>query len=213
MVFVIEEWVKEAQNDVKNKVHLRLETEKALGAMREKNKELLSKLIAEERERRSAEAGLKNAQTQAEDQRKLLYQTEIELPASRQLVMDLKVDLQKAKEAAQLAKEAAKAKKQASCLLDVEETQAKLTEELVKVCRDYWNITWDEALNAARVPVDSAWRQPGSIYYHPDIREAPDAIPFLPALAQETLEQPLTAQVALPLPEASKGPSQVGDQG
>ena len=134
---MIEEWVKKAQNDVKNKVHLRLETEKALGAMREKNKELLSKLIAEERERRSAEVGLKNAQTQAEDQRKLLYQTEIELPASRQLVMDLKVDLQKAKEVAQLAKEAAKAKKQASCLLDVEETQAKLTEELVKVCRDY----------------------------------------------------------------------------
>ena len=51
--------------------------------------------------------------------------------------MDLKADLQKAKEAAQLAKEAAKAKKQASCLLDVEETQAKLTGELVKVCRDY----------------------------------------------------------------------------
>ena len=97
---MIEEWVKEAQNDVKNKVHFRLKTKKALGAMREKNKELLSKLIAEERERRSAEAGLKNAQTQAEDQRKLLYQTEIELPASRQLVMDLKVDLQKAKEAA-----------------------------------------------------------------------------------------------------------------
>ena len=134
---MIEEWVKEAQNDVKNKVHLRLETEKALGAMREKNKELLSKLITEKRERRSAEVGLKNAQTQAEDQRKLLYQTEIELPTSRQLVMDLKVDLQKAKEVAQLAKEAAKAKKQASCLLDVEETQAKLTEELVKVCRDY----------------------------------------------------------------------------
>ena len=134
---MIEEWVKEAQNDVKTKVHLRLKTEKALGAMREKNKELLSKLITEKRERRSAEAGLKNAQTQAEDQRKLLYQTEIELPTSRQLVMDLKADLQKAKEAAQLAKEAAKAKKQASCLLDVEETQAKLTEELVKVCRDY----------------------------------------------------------------------------
>ena len=134
---MIEEWVKEAQNDVKNKVHLRLETEKALGAMREKNKELLSKLITEKRERRSAEAGLKNAQTQAEDQRKLLYQTEIELPTSRQLVMDLKADLQKAKEVAQLAKEATKAKKQASCLLDVEETQAKLTEELVKVCRDY----------------------------------------------------------------------------
>ena len=51
------------------------------------------------------------------------------------------------------------------------------------------------------------------IYYHPDICEAPDAIPFPPALAQETLKQPLTAQVALPLPKASKGPSQAGDQG
>ena len=87
------EWVKDARNNVKNMVYLRLETEKALGAAKEENRELLSKLIVEERERRSIEAGLKNAQTQAEDQRKLLYQTEIELATSRQLVMDLKVDL------------------------------------------------------------------------------------------------------------------------
>ena len=66
-VFVVEEWVNEAQNDVKNEVHLRLETEKALGAVKEEIKELLSKLTVEERERRSAEAGLKNAQTQVED--------------------------------------------------------------------------------------------------------------------------------------------------
>ena len=58
-----------------------------------------------------------------------------------------------------------------------------------------------------------AWRQLGSIYYHPDIREVPDAILFPPALAQETLEQLLTAQAALTLPEASKGPNQAGDQG
>ena len=48
-------------NDVKNKVYLRLETEKALGAAKEENKELLSKLTVEKKERRSAEAGLKNA--------------------------------------------------------------------------------------------------------------------------------------------------------
>ena len=40
---------------------------KALGAVKEENKELLSKLTTEERERRNVEAGLKNAQTQAED--------------------------------------------------------------------------------------------------------------------------------------------------
>ena len=60
---MVEESVKETRNDVKNEVYLRFETEKALGAVKEENKELLSKLTAEERKRRSVEAGLKNAQT------------------------------------------------------------------------------------------------------------------------------------------------------
>ena len=42
---------------------------------------------------------------------------------------------QLAKEAAQLAKEAAEAEKHASCLLGVEETQIRLAEELLEVCR------------------------------------------------------------------------------
>ena len=98
-------------------------------------------MIAEDRERRSAEARLKNAQIQAEDQRKLLYQTKIELATSRQLVLELKADLQKARKVAQLAKEAAEAKKKASYALGVEETQAKLIKELAEVCRDYCNVT------------------------------------------------------------------------
>ena len=60
---MVEESVKETRNDVKNEVYLRLEIEKALGAVKEENKELLSKLTAEERKRRSVETGLKNAQT------------------------------------------------------------------------------------------------------------------------------------------------------
>ena len=164
-VFVAEEWVKEAQNDVKNEVHLRLKTEKALGAAKEENKKLLSKLIVEERERRSVKAGLKNAQTQAKDQHKLLYQTKIELTTLRQLVMELKANLQKAKEAAQLAKEATEVEKQASYLFGIKETQARLTKELAEVCKDYCNVICNEALNVARVPIDLAWRQPRSIYY------------------------------------------------
>ena len=210
---MVEEWVKDAGNDVKNKVHIRLEIEKALKATKEENKELLSKLIVEERERRSVEARLKNAQIQAKDQCKLLYQTEIELATSRQLVMDLKSNLQKTKEAAQLAKGAAEAERQASYLLGVEETHARLIEELDEVCKDYCNATWDETLNVAGIPVDSACRQPGSVFYHPHIREVPDVISFPPTPAQETIKQPLTTQTALPLPEVSKGPSQAGDQG
>ena len=127
--------------------------------------------------------------------------------------MELKADLQKAKEAAQLAKKVAEAEKQASYLLCVEETQARLTEELVEICRDYCNVTWDEALNIVEVPIDSAWRQPGSIYYHLDICEVSGAIPSPSALAPETLKQLLNAQAVVPLPEVSKGPSQVKDQG
>ena len=92
---------------------------------------------------------------QAEDQCKLLYQIEIELATSKQLALDLKAELQKVKEVAQLAREAVKAEKQAAYILGVEETQARLIEELAKVCRDYYNVTWDEALNVAGVPADS----------------------------------------------------------
>ena len=70
----------------------------------------------------SAEAGLKTIERQVEDQCQKLHLTEIDLATQRQLVVDLKVELQKAKEAAQLTKEATKAEKQASYLLGVKET-------------------------------------------------------------------------------------------
>ena len=56
------EWVNKARNDAKSEVNLRLETEKASRAMKEENKDLLSKLILEERERKFAQAGLKTAE-------------------------------------------------------------------------------------------------------------------------------------------------------
>ena len=95
----------------------------------------------------------------------------------------------------------------------MEETQIRLAEELSELCRDYCNATWDRAFSVTRVPADSVWRQPGSVYYHPDIHKVPCAISSPSALALETSEQPLTIQAALPLPEASKGSSQTGDQG
>ena len=55
----------------------------------------------------------------------------------------------------------------------MEETQARLTEELSIVCRDYCNISWDKALDAAGVPVSSDLRRPESIYYDLEIRELP----------------------------------------
>ena len=112
-----------------------------------------------------------------------------------------------------MAKEAIEAKKQVSYLLSVEEAQVRLTEELVETYKDYCNATWDRALDVVGVPADSVWRQPGSIYYHPDIYEVPGAIPSPSALALETFEQPLTIQAVLPLLVTLKGSSQAGDQG
>ena len=78
-VFVAKEWVKDAQNEAMVEANLCVETNKALGAMKQENQGLANKLTVEERAQKSAEAGLKNVQDQVEDQRKKLYLTEIEL--------------------------------------------------------------------------------------------------------------------------------------
>ena len=82
-VFTAEEWVKDAQNEVKVEANLRVETSKALGAAIQKNQELIAKLIVEERERKSVEAGLKNALDQVEEQHKKLHYAEIELATAK----------------------------------------------------------------------------------------------------------------------------------
>ena len=57
---MVEEWVKDARNEVRVEANLHAETSKALGAAEQKNQELTMKLTTEKRERKSAKAGLKN---------------------------------------------------------------------------------------------------------------------------------------------------------
>ena len=111
--------------------------------------------------------------------------------------------MQKAKEEIQLAKEAVEAVKKASYQLDVEETKIRLAKELSKVCRDYCDVTWDKALTAAGVPADSALRLPGSIYYHPQIREVPFASSHF-ASVPDSSGQALAALDAFPPPKIPK---------
>ena len=94
----------------------------------------------------------------------------------------------------------------------MEETKIRLAEELSEVCWDYCYVTWDKALTVVGVLANSVLRLPGSIYYHPQIREIPSAS-SPPVPAPESFEQPLAIPDALPLPEISNGSSQVGDQG
>ena len=88
-------------------------------------------------------------------------------------MIELREELRKAKEVVQLVKEAAKTEKQVAYMLGVEETQAKLTEELSAVCREYCSISWGKALDVSGVPEGFDLRRPESIYYDPEICELP----------------------------------------
>ena len=145
----------------------RSEVEVELGALKESQAKLFEQLNEAIRVRDSSEAGLKTTEKQAEDLRKQLHYTEINLTTEKQQVTELR----KAREAVQLVKEVAEAKKQATYTLGVEETQARLTEELSAVCREYCGISWGKVLDATGVPVGSDLRRLESIYYYPEIRE------------------------------------------
>lgn len=82
-------------------------------------------------------AGLKTMERQAKDMRQKLHVIEINLATKKQVVLDLKMWLQQAKEVARVAREAAKAAVKASYKRGVLDTETRLTEEVVVVCKDY----------------------------------------------------------------------------
>ena len=206
-MFVAEEYCRNNRKLADVEALSRAEVEKALGTLKQEHYEQSEKLKEAKKGRKSAEAGLKNAESQAEDQRQKLYVTETNLAIEKKTVLDLKAALQKAKEEARLAKEeaqlvkeAVEAEKRASYQLGAEETEARLSEELLEVCRDYCSISWAHALDAAGVPADSALRLPEKVFFPPKIREIPDGTP-------KASEQALVIPDAIPLLDKAKGPA------
>lgn len=63
--------------------------------------------------------------------------TEINLATEKQAILDLKAQLQQAKEAAQVAREAVEAMVKASYERGVLDMENRLTKEVAVVCRDY----------------------------------------------------------------------------
>ena len=176
-------------------------------SLKQENFELAEKFKEVEKKRRSAEAGLKNAETQAEDRRQQLYVTETSLATEKQTVLDLRATLQKAEEEArrakeevQLAREANEAEKKAAYQLGVGKTEARLSEEISKLCRDYCSISWAHALDAAGIPADSALRLPKNVFFPLEIRENPDG-------ALEASEQAMAIPDAIPLLDKAKDPA------
>ena len=170
-----------------------------LNALKDKQKQMAEQVKKALQDKASTEAGLKTTEKQAETLRSELHLCEINLETEKQLVKELREELRRAKEAAQLLKEVAEAEKQASYALGVQETQSRLTEEFSSVARDYCDITWEKALDAAGVPADSSLRQPESIYYDPDIQALPGSDSHPPEQPAPVSEAPATNQ-ALPAP-------------
>ena len=128
-IYVAEEWVKKKDIQVQAEARSREDVEKALGRSKDECTRISEQLKEEAKARMNVEAGLKNAEKQAEDQRQKLYTTEINLETERALVKELRAELEKARDAAklakedaQLAKEAVEAEKQAAYMLGVQET-------------------------------------------------------------------------------------------
>ena len=69
-VYVAEEWVRSANNKFDAESQSQRKVEKALGTTNHEKTQLAEKIKAAKSVRQNAEAGLKNAKAQAEDQRK-----------------------------------------------------------------------------------------------------------------------------------------------
>ena len=98
-----EDWVRSATTNLNAEIQNRYDIEKALGTANNEKTQLAEKLKVAENGQKSAEAGLKSAETQAEDQRKELYTTQLNLATEKAAVLDLQAKLERAKEALKVA--------------------------------------------------------------------------------------------------------------
>ena len=108
---MVEEWVKNARSEARAAFDAQSEVKVELGALKENHSKMVEQLKEAVRARDNAEASLKTMEKQFEDIRKQLHYTKINMATEKQLVTELREELQKAREAAQLFKEAAEAEK------------------------------------------------------------------------------------------------------
>ena len=109
--------------------------------------------------------GLKNAKAQAEDQRKLLYTTKLNLATEKQKVLDLKVELRKLKDATRVARDATEATANTAYERGLTNMETRPSKEVAVMCRDYCTKSWGVAMDRAGVPADSELRRVESIFF------------------------------------------------
>ena len=196
-VYIAEEWVRNSHDQIKAETHSCLEVEKTLEALKEEHAQLSKKLKDSDKAQLSAEAGLKTMERQMEDQHQKLHITEINLATKKQIVLNLKAELQKAKETTRVAKEATEAVVSAFYDRGVADTKTCLAEEVVVVCKDYVTESWGVAMDQVGALADSQLRKLENIFFLEDIREILNMVPPTKEL--------LTTQAPLPDGEVSKG--------
>ena len=168
-IYMAEEWVKNSREEVNAEVQSCLVVEKATRALRLEKESLAEKVKEAIQARDNVEAGLKTTERQVEDMRQKLHITEINLATEKQAVLNLKTQLQQAKEAARVAREAVEAAVKASYERGVRDTETRLTEKMVVVCRDYCTESWRVAMDQAGVPADSELRRAENVFFPEDI--------------------------------------------
>ena len=143
------------------------------------NADLREKLKVEEQKRKSVEAALKGAETQAESQRKLANDIKGQLVTTKEQIAALRHQLEEANKLKDLAEKARlqaeedklKAEKerdeaeQHGYNVGVVETEDALRAEVLAVCHAYCAQTWEEALNQAGIDVSSELRKPENIVF------------------------------------------------
>ena len=81
----------------------------------------------------------------------------------------MKAELEKAKDVAQTAQVTANALEHKFYDLGVKETEARLANELARVCRDFCLEVWTEASNLTEVPAALEWRKAENVYCLKDL--------------------------------------------
>ena len=193
-VYVAEDWVQSATTNPNAEIQNRYDIEKALGTANHEKTQLVKKLKVAENGRKSVEAGLKSAGAQAEDQRKELCTTQLNLATEKAAVLDLQAKLKRAEEALKVAQEAVTAAETLAYERGVQETETRLTAEVTAVCREYCAKTYSQALDRAGIPTNSNLRKTDQVYYPEDLRENPTPPPPPATIPLPPPNEPFLAQ-------------------
>ena len=155
---IVKEWVDDAHAELKNEEACRVVAVKTLTMVEKKIKDLGTKLIEVDREKKSVETTLAGTEKQAEDQCLQLHKAEEQLAITCEQIEAKKRELEKKKEA--LAKA-----EQSSYDTKVKETKDTLRAQVMGVSRGYYLQVWTEALNLAGVGSSSDLRKTKNIFY------------------------------------------------